>query len=320
MARPCLVRIKSRAVLAKTGATETLDITNDRIAVMGLEVAVEATEIDRSDVYTPNGLGLGSVTSGRRTTFTITQEVYGDISEHLVLLEACPVKVTTTGDGNGYVEPSESVCEGTGYKPCTIEIIEVGGNKYRAENCTGTFTLTASPGDRQQLVFTMEGSFVQPDDSGVTTVSIVPVPLPLMYKNSTVEFTTATGVETPLGSCPAVTFTPGMESVVVPSACTPDGGGWSIVGGTGPASLAFSGVVSRKESVDKLWKTSVDPAEGAGATVVAVLFESGAESFSIEFDDFTLRDPALTEVEQFVGYDVNFEGADWVMTWAGFGQ
>lgn len=316
MARPCLIKIKSRAVLAKTGAAETLDLTTDRIVVTGVEIAVEATTIDRSDVYTPSGTGVGSITSGRRTAFTITQEVYGDVSHHLVLLRACPVVVTQTG-ADAMVEPSESSCEGVGYAPCTIEVIEVGGNRYRAEDCTGTFTLTAQPGNRMIFTFNMEGKFVIPNDSNITTVPIVPVPLPIMYKNSDVQFATGDDM-TKLASCPTFTFTPGMEATNVPSACTPDGGGWNYVGGAGPASLAFSGVVSTKESRDKLWKTSVDPADGAGATMFAKLFVDGAKEFLIGMDNFTLPDPAPTEVEGFTGYDVTFESGQWVLVWSGF--
>lgn len=314
MANPCPQRIKARAVLAKTGAG-ALNKDADRIPVAGVSISVDAETIDRSDVYTPDGLGLGSIVSGRRYQFTITQELFANFDYHEVLIRACPV-VVTNRNTTPTIKPAVSMCSGTGYAPATIEIVETGGNVYHAEDCVGVFTATAAPGNRIMLEFTMTGTFTKPTTDAYGTLSPIVWGLPVTYKNAKTQyFSDKASALIDLTSCPSFTFTPGMETIKVPSACTPDGGGFSYPMGTGPATLAYSGVLARKNADDHLWDESVDG--GAGRDLVAILNNTGAptpEGPTIKILDYTLQDPSLGDSEGLIAYDLTFEGA-WELVW-----
>lgn len=323
MARPCLIKLKARAVCVAPGADVVVDTLLDRVPVIGVEISVEGEQIDRSDVYTPNGMGLGAITTARKTQFVLTQEVYRSVTPHEDLLRACGLTVTITGTPeNATAVPSESTCEGDGFVPCTIEIIEVGGNLYRATDCTGIFSLAGEPGQRHIFTFTMTGHFSPVVDNAYPPLGIPASPgLPVLYKNSVAQFSTTSPLDpiAELASCPAYEFSPNVELVDVPSACTPDGGGWDYPVAAGPSSIVFSGVVSRKESLDQLWDLALNPPDDMDFAAALYLQAGGSPgnggSLIVQLAGASLLDPAPTDVQGFAGYDVTIQGSSWTIRW-----
>lgn len=316
MSRPCLIKIKTRVVLAKTGANEALVIGN-AVPTIGVEISTEATQIDRSDVYTANGAGLPPIVAGRRFAFTITQELYEDPNWHAPLFKACAVDwanyAAPGGSGElGAVEitPSNHACESSGFAPATIEIVEVGGTTYRATNCTGTFTMTGEPGSRITLTFNMQGDFHQPADTTLPTFTYPNPGLPVLYKNSAIQWGS---VPTDLTTCPTFTFTTGATMIDVPSACTPDGGGFAYPVNDVPAQLAIGTVASQKESVQKLWAWA---AQGQANNLSAELFRSATSgTLRILLTGATLDDPNPVDLNGFVGHDLALNASQWKLEW-----
>lgn len=314
MAKPCPIRLSTRLVLVRAGANATIDPETDAVAVTGVTVTVEGDEIDRSNVYTATGQGLGPIMTGRRTRFEVTQELYPDFEQHRVLFGACAVTVGESDPDMIEVYPSGSLCDGSGIHPATVEIVEVGGNTWRAENVTGSFTIEASPGGVVTITWSLVGEFVAPSDTTYTTLSYPPSALPFIYRDSELQLDNdADGIH--LATCPAFTFGTGVEEIVVPSACSPNGGGWVYQSPAGPAELALSGVLARKESVDKLWDLD---AQGLRQNVNAgfQIAQTGDKQLVLLMDGATLQDPVATDVEGFAGYDVSIQGPEWSLLFA----
>lgn len=317
MARPCPIKIKARLVLAKTGAAEELSLL-DAIPVSGVDIDTDRTEIDRTDVYTPTGAGKGALVTGRKFSFTITQEAYQDPALHEVLLKCCPVNWSgysapdEPGEFGGVtISPASSSCEGDGFQPATIEIVERGGNTYRAESVTGTFSVSSEPGQRVVFTFNLTGTFAKPSDTVYTiTDSLYPdIPLPILYKNSSITWS---AVMRALNTCPAMEFSTNAENIDVPSACTPDGGGWSYPVNDTPAQLSFSTVLSTKESVSQLWQWAVDDAEH---DIDAVIYSGDDGELSVSMEAATIADPVPVDLNGFVGQDVVASSGKWFLVW-----
>lgn len=323
MSKPCPIKLNTRMVLAKSGAAAVLNINDDRIAVTEVEVAYESNEIDRSDVYTPLGLGEPSIPSGIEATLTITQELYMSFSQHDALMRSCPVSVTVVGD-EVEVTPSKDICDPS-FQPVTIEVVEVGGNIYRVENGTSTFSFEGAPNGRLMIKWEVTGTYVKPDDTALKYAgpfSAQTIPMVLLYKNSVTKY--QTGVETveedevpvlkDLISCPSFTFEPEMERVNVESACTTDGRGFHYVVGNGPATLAFDGVLSGPNSKDKVWDLVDNPPEDYIVQTVFARDANGAE-FGVLLGNYKLEMPESADVEGFKGYNIKFQSSDWTVRW-----
>lgn len=312
MSKPCPILTNSVFVLAKTGADVVLDKNDDRIFVTEAGYVTESEEIDRSDVHTPEGTGLGPIVAGRRYQFTIVQEVYEDLSKHEVLLKACPVQITRTND-IPTITPSVSLCEDSGYYPCTIEIGEPNGNLYRATNCVGMFSIQGSPGGRLQITFNMTGAFSAPIDNPYSNLTpMLPGP-PLIYRNALVQYFSAAATATlNLTTCPSFTFSPNMTQIDIEAGCTPDGGALSYVIGNQPATLAFNGVLAQKNSIDRLWSESIN---AAGGRVVSANVNQTTSGPIIKINSYSLADPAIGDTQGLVTANLTFSGGDWEIVW-----
>ena len=325
MAMPCLIRVNTRAVYAKTEATAGVEATftaADWITVTDVQYSVDETPIDRSNVYTPTGAGLPPLPGPKRATFQITSYMTEIPSAGPALWQlydlfaACPVKIVDSGSDTE-IEPSNGGCWGVDVKPCSIRIVEEGsGNVYRGIGCTGTFSLSADPGGQIVVVFSMTGEFVAPSDSTGFDPG-VPNPLPiesaLYYRNALIEH--GTGFDNDgdlvdpvaLTTCPAFTFETGATAVSFDSACTPDGGGYSFVSQTTTAALSFNGVASTTDANQKLWSRSLS---GGVFGVQAVLSRTpgGAAKLTIVLPQAGIATPAIGDTNGFVSNTVTFNG------------
>ena len=324
MARPCPIKTNTRMVLAKSGTDATLDIDEDRIAVTEVEITFESEEIDRSDVYTPNGLGMASIPSGIDITMSITQEVYPDFyDQHMALMASCPVLITNDGI-DAVVEPTTKLCEGDGFEPVTIEVVEVGGNVYRLKNGTGTFSIAGEAGQRLMITFEITGEYVSPKDTSTEynpPYAPADIPMVLLYKDSVAEYQTGVDEQdepifTHLLTCPSFTFEPDMDRVDVESACKEDGRGFSYVVGNGPAVLSYDGVLAGPNSKDKVWDLVDNPPEGWQMRSVFARDKDDNE-FYVVLDNYGLQTPESADVEGVRGYNLSFQSGEWKLVWEG---
>lgn len=301
------MRLRARAVLAaKTGTA--LDAVLHRVPVIGVDMAVEADEVVRAEVFDPEAFPRATVTIGRRTArLTIKQEVYGDIRPHLVLLRACPVRVVMLDAEDGVVESDPSARGET----CTVRVIEVGGNVYDIERALGVCEVEGSPGERMTFTFTLVGELVRPTDYVGGRMAIVPIPQPLIYRSASIV-----APRLGLGSCPAFTFTGGGEVGTIDTTCDPEGGKMAYVQRSAAATLELAGVLARKESVDRVWETAREPL--CDETVTATLYQDGAAELRLSLQETAIVLPEMVDVEGFAGYDVSIGGCRWMLVWEGF--
>lgn len=325
MAMPCLIRVNTRAVYAKTEAVAGVEATftsADWITVTDVQYSVEETPIDRSNVYTPTGAGLPPLPGPKRATFQITSYMTeipsaGPTAWQLYdLFTACPVSIVDQGS-NTEIQPSDGGCWGVDVKPCSIRIVEEGtGNVYRGIGCTGTFSLSADPGGQIVVVFSMTGEFVAPSDKTGFDPGI-PNPLPvetaIYYRNALIQHGTGTDNDgdlvdpVALTTCPAFTFETGATAVSFGSACPPDGGGYSFVAQTSTATLSFNGVASTTDANQKLWSRSLS---GDTFVVEAILSRTpaGVPKLTIGLLQAGIATPALGDTNGFVANTVTFNG------------
>lgn len=310
MALPCLIPLKTRAVLVRTQTNTDTGETGlgqaDYINVTGVQLEHVATQVERSDVYSPSGAGMPALTAGRNWQFTITQELYltdvdGVIGswDHAALFRAAPVKLTADAlAGKVIIQPATGTCRGTDVSPVTVEIIEQGGNRYRSINAIVTqIEIAADPQQRVMITWTLYGDFVAPVDA--TATSFVPAAtLPVMYRAAVIQWDGDALATT----CPAFSWSSGMAQDLIESACA-DGGNFAVGSLDVPPSLSFSGAAAVKESILPAW----DMMTSAEQKALALSIQSGDVIF--KFTPGQLVSVGLGELQRYVGYDLSFEAA-----------
>lgn len=307
----CPIKLKTRSVLIRTqvtpGTGETGLGQSDYINVTGVTVSHVATEVDRSDVYTPSGAGLPSIPAGHKWNFQITQELYktpvvGSKAgwQHQALFEAGPFKLTESVLGTSGVQVTQATgtCWGVDIKPATVEIVEVGGNIYRSIDCVvENLEISATPNQKVVLTWTLSGQFVAPVDStkGPYNPSSI---IPALYRNATLLWDSASLATT----CPAFTFGLGLSTVEIETACN-GGGNISVADFSEPATLAFSGALAAKASALPVWDDMLTRKEAP----LSLSMESGYVSFTMT--PAQLQSVALSEVNSYVGNDLTWANA-----------
>lgn len=304
--RPCPTLIRARAVMVRTGSGP-VDYIADRVQVIGVTLSSSGDEVDRSEVLDPLAPPRASVVLGRRmASVTIEQEVYGDLSQHAALFRACPVAVTQSSAGIAGSVSSSPSARG---QRCTIEIVEVGGNRYRVEDALGVFALSGAPGERLLLTFDLQGELVPVEDAGLAPMAFIMPPAPLVYRNATLLASEQT-----FATCPEFSFDPGMTLGTTDYTCSPDGGRAAFVQRASQAVLALTGVLSGRESIDRHWAAARVPV--CGATLDATVWSDGvSSSVRVELRGCATVDPALAEVEGFAAYDLAVGAASWSVVW-----
>lgn len=284
-----------------------VDYVADRVQVIGVSLSSSGDEVDRSEVLDPLAPPRASVVLGRRmANVTIEQEVYGDLSQHAALFRACPVAVTQSSAGIAGAVSSSPSARG---KRCTIEIVEVGGNRYRVEDALGVFTMSGAPGERLLLTFDLQGELVPVEDAGLAPMAVVMPPAPLVYRNASLLAS-----EQAFATCPEFSFDAGMSLGTMDYTCSPNGGRASFVQRDAQAVLALTGVLSGRESIDRHWAAARVPV--CGATLDATVWSDGvSSSVRVELRGCATVDPALAEVEGFAAYDLAVGAAAWSLVW-----
>lgn len=284
-----------------------VDYVADRVQVIGVSLSSSGDEVDRSEVLDPLAPPRASVVLGRRmASVTIEQEVYGDLSQHAALFRACPVEVTQSSAGIAGSVSSSPSARG---KRCTIEIVEVGGNRYRIEDALGVFAMSGAPGERLMLTFDLQGELVPVEDAGLAPMAVVMPPAPLVYRNASLLAS-----EQAFATCPEFSFDAGMTIGTTDYTCSPDGGRASFVQRDSQAVLALTGVLSGRESIDRHWAAARVPV--CGATLDATVWSDGvSSSVRVELRECATVDPALAEVEGFAAYDLAVGAGAWSLVW-----
>lgn len=307
----CPIKLKTRSVLIRTqavpGTGETTLGQADNINVTGVSVSHVATEIDRSDVYTPNGSGLPALQAGRKWNFEITQEFYKTPTrgskagwQHQALFEAGPFKITEDPLGTNGVKVTQSAgtCWGTDVKPATVEIVEVGGNVYRSIDCiVENVEISATPNQKVVITWTLSGQFVAPTDS--TKGPFMPSSIiPSVYRGASLLWGGTKTSET----CPAFTLGFGMSTSEVETACSSTGN-IMVADFDTPVELAFSGALAVKESVYPVWDDMITNREDT------LDFKFDNDYMEVKLAPAQLTSVAITETNSYVGNDLTFQNA-----------
>jgi hypothetical protein len=150
--------------------------------------------IERADTANPFGLPAPPVQGARRWDIAITASVqpfssYTDVDSNPAspLLKACADLSAVTYDTASAIAfqfPANLAAEVT---PCTVEMHEIGGNRYRAIDCVGTVQLVMdSTGRLMGWTFALQGRWQDPITSTFTSASTTygnaaADPLPLTF-------------------------------------------------------------------------------------------------------------------------------------------
>lgn len=321
----CPIGNKKRVFYVKTqsafGSGATIAAT-DALQVIDVQFSVNAEgTIDRSDVWSAFGAGGESITGSLAWQFTVTTELYapptnGSTSgwRMLPLFRGTPSRIVQAADPSGtndlvQIFPRSSGCYGEDVFPFTVEIHEVNGAIYRAEDCLATYTLSAEPGQRILMEWTISGTYVDPIDNPNTLTPVYAAAHPLIYKSSVLDMSYIDPVseeqeDLDLPNCPAFTFDPGMTETQIPTACTPEAAPLVFVGHEPPAILTFSGVISEKPSVQPVFRLSRLNVDLDVSFKVADIVQSPGADFQIVLPKARLAVPELTEVESYMGVDL----------------
>lgn len=320
MAIPCLIPTKTRAVLVRTQAVDDVPETGlgqaDYVNVTSVSIEHVATLVERADVYSPSGAGMPALTAGRNWQFQITQEFYKtDVAgvvgtwDHGALFRAAPMTITPSSITDTVtIAPATGVCRGVDVQPCTVELYEQGGNRYRAVNCVVTAVeISADPQQRLLITWTLYGDFVLPADAP-STAYYPATTLPVMYRGAAISWD-----GDPLATtCPSFSWSSGMAQDVIESACA-DGGNFAVGVLDTPVQLAFSGAAAVKESLLPVW----DMLTSGAQEPFALSIDGGAVIFN--FTDGQLVETSIGEVNRYVGYDLTFEAAgSWSIVIGGY--
>lgn len=308
----CPIRIATRGVLIRTQATPGVGETGlgqaDSINVTGVSVAHAATEVSRADVYTPSGAGLPALSAGRRLEFQITQELYrtqviGSVAgwHHRALFAAGPFDIIPDALGvNGVrIRAAAGSCWGDDISPATVEIVEVGGNTYRAIDTVVTnLEITATPNQRIMLAWSLVGQFTDPpadSTKGPFTPSSI---IPGLYREASILWGGASFMQI----CPAWTLGFGMTASEAETACV-GGGNISLVDFTEPATLVFSGSYASKESIHPIWNAMLSN------TSQNLELKTDDSYLEVRFTPAQMTDIAITEVNTYMGNDITLQNA-----------
>lgn len=311
----CPIKINAGVLLVRRESTpytgETLTAAD---AIRGsVEISVEATEVERT-IATPSGGGLPPLVTGRRTTMTITQELYAPGSltapsaatwESWALFGAAGLQIVPSALGQPmFIRPQQSVCVGAGIWPVTAEFRETNGNTYRLTGGTATLAISSDPGGLVQLVWTLTGSYERPVDATPVVVSLK-TSLPIRYAGAEITVTPADSDIDPYApaTCPAFSFDPGLASEAIPSACTPDGGGYSLPL-QGSSVLTLTGTAAARESVTPWWLVQ----DETTAAVSVVVGRRDDVEFSIEQEYAGIQVERST-AGQMIAYNITSTGS-----------
>lgn len=317
----CPTILTTRAVLARTqvdpAAGETSLGQADYVPVAGVTWQREVSEESRADVYTPSGTGLPALQTGQRWVVELTTELYrtpitGSLTGWplAALFRAGPFKLTppvAPAVGPVVITPAEALCLGVDVQPMTIELIEVGGNRYRSINAIVTdVQFAASPQGRVMVTWSITGEFALPTDAPVASFTPTTA-LPVVYRQSSLTWGGAPWAST----CPSFTFGTGLTSSEIENACA-SGAPLTIASYETPAELAFAGALSVKESVLPVWN---DQAAGRRD---ALAFNVDAGAMLITLSGGQLTGLQLGEQQRFVAYDLTWQAApNWSMSIGG---
>lgn len=220
-----VVYIKAQGAYG-TGAT----ITQSDLAFRATECTfTQAGEglIERPDTANPFGLPAPPVQGSRRWDIAITASVqpfsdYTDVDTNPAspLLKACAALSAVTYDAADAIAFQFPADIQTDLTPCTIEMHEIGGNRYRAIDCVGTVQLVMDAAGRLMgWTFAMQGRWQDVIASTFTSASTTygnaaADPLPLTFCGATLT----SGIRRTNGSTEATIS--GLSAATFVPACT----------------------------------------------------------------------------------------------------
>ena len=311
-AKAIVVHVKSQSAVG-TAATITPG-TDEALRVVGMPTLSVRGEgvIERSDITSAVGPGLQPIKGSRGWEIQIVTELYrfsdigDDTSSPLApLWAACGIVTENANSSTNLTwEPTRNytigATVGTNIVPFTIQIDQIGGNRYVASDCQCTPEISFDAGGRVMITWTIHGLWDQPVAStlGVTTADYGADPLPFVAVGATLgtDLADYTAIST-------FSLATGLALVERTSVSATDGFVPSFLDFAEPPVIGFTGD-SDDESALPIWTEAF---AGTASDLDITLTDSGGETFKIQLPVAYPRVPGIGG-DAFATYDFEFFG------------
>jgi len=321
-------RIKAVYAKSQSGAGSPATITQGDLAIRvrtcTFTQAGEGLQ-KRTDTVNPSGLPAPPVMGSRYWDISITADVqpFGDYTDVTScplspLLRACADVAAVTYDGEDAIELSFTQSINADVLPCTIELHEIDGNRYRAVDCKGSVVQVFDAAGRLiSWEFTIKGLWTNVAASAFTAASTdygdsTEDPLPLTFcggsltsgirrSNDSTE-ATISGLEA-FRVEPNIVVTEKPDSTQLSNACYApaflsrgvDGDVISFTCDAGPEDDNADGL--------RAWASWLAQARGRDLTMT-LNQGSGGHRIDVVMDEVHYEVPALNESKDFRQYDM----------------